>query len=144
MPNTEFRTTSVLFIDGNDADRTHFARKLKACSPDYAILEATDGDSGLRLYRSQRIDCVILELDFPDRSGFEILVHLVPIVRRPHVAVLVLTNNVYRGLWDLAKANGAYACLPKQYTSAEALDSSIRKAIATVGMLPKEDRHRSF
>jgi DNA-binding NarL/FixJ family response regulator len=81
---------------------------------------------------------------FPDRSGFEVLVDLVPIVRRPRVAVIVLTNNVYRGLWDLAKANGAYACLPKQYTSAEALDTTIRKAIAMVGMLPKEDRHRPF
>jgi hypothetical protein len=62
--DTEFYTTSVLFIDGNDADRTHFARKLKECSSDYAILEAPDGDSGLALYRSQRIDCVILELNF--------------------------------------------------------------------------------
>jgi DNA-binding NarL/FixJ family response regulator len=144
VPDTKFPTTSVLFIDANDADRTHFATKLKECSPDYAILEATDGDSGLRLYRSQRIDCVILELNFQDQSGFEVLVHLVPIVRRPQVAVIVLTNNVYRGLWDLAKANGAYACLPKQDTSGEALDNVIRRAIAMVGMLPKEDRHRPF
>ena len=96
MIDTEFPTTAVLFIDGNDADRTHFARKLKECSSDYAILEAPDGDSGLALYRSQRIDCVILELNFPDRSGFEVLVHFVPIVRRPHVAVIVLTKNAYR------------------------------------------------
>jgi hypothetical protein len=46
----------------------------------------------------------------------DILVHLVPIVPRTQVAVIVLTNNVYRGLWDLAKANGVYACLPKQDT----------------------------
>jgi CheY-like chemotaxis protein len=142
MSDTEFPRTSVLFIDGNDADRTHFATKLKECSPDYAILEATDGESGLALYRSQRIDCVILELNFQDRSGFEVLVHLIPIVRMPQVAVIVLTNNAYRGLWDLAKANGAYACLPKQFTSGEALDHVIQKAIAIVGMLPKEDRYR--
>ena len=82
MPDNEFPTTSVLFIDANDADRAHFASKLQGCFPGYSILEASDGESGLALYRSQRIDCVILELDFPDLSGFEVLVQLVPIARR--------------------------------------------------------------
>src|SRR5207344_3326511 len=91
--NSERPTTSVLFIDGNDSDRTFFADGLKSCSSDYLILEATDGESGLDLYRrSQRIDCVVLELDLPDRSGFEVLVTLVPIASRPNVAVIVLTR----------------------------------------------------
>jgi DNA-binding NarL/FixJ family response regulator len=135
-------TTSVLFIDANEADRKFFSEGLKCCSPDYRILEATDGESGLALYRSQRIDCVILELDFPDRSGFEVLVSLVPIVRRPTVAVVILTRLTHRGVWDLAKRNGAYACLVKAHTSDEKLDNVIQSAIAMVGMLPKEDRHR--
>ena len=134
--------TSVLFIDPNPCDRVHFAEVLQRCSPDYRILEAIDGDSGLALYRSQRIDCVILELDFPDRSGFEVLVNLVPLVRRPTVAVVVLTRLTHRGLWDLAKRNGAYACLVKAHTSGEALDRVIQSSIAVIGMLPKEDPYR--
>ena len=47
--NSELLTTSVLFIDGNAADRTYFAEGLKSCSSDYQILEATDGESGLDL-----------------------------------------------------------------------------------------------
>ncbi len=137
-------TTSVLFIDANDADRKFFAEGLKCESPGYRILEATDGESGLALYQSQRIDCVILELDFPDRSGFEVLVRLVPIATRPTVAVIILTRLTHRGLWELAKRNGAYACLIKEHTSCEALDNTIHSAIAMVGMLPKEDRYRPF
>jgi CheY-like chemotaxis protein len=140
--DTEFLTTSVLFIDANDADRTFFVEGLKGRSSDYRILEATDRDSGLALYRSQRIDCVILELDLQDQSGFEVLVHLVPIVRRPQVAVIVLAAVLPRGLWGLAKGNGAYACLIKQHTSCEELDKMIRCAIAWVGLLPKEARYR--
>ena len=97
---------------------------------------------GLALYRSQRIDCVILELDFPDRSGFEVFISLVPLVRRPTVAVVVLTRLTHRGLWDLAKRNGAYACLVKEDTSGEELDHVIQSAIAMIGALPKEDRYR--
>jgi DNA-binding NarL/FixJ family response regulator len=137
-------TTSVLFIDANDADRKFFSDGLKDHTPDYRILEAADGESRLTLYQSQRIDCVILELDFPDRSGFEVLVRLVPIARRPTVAVVILTRLTHRGLWDLAKGNGAYAYLIKEHTSCEALDNTIHSAIAMVGMLPKEDRYLPF
>ena len=61
---------STLHSDENAADRKFFAEGLKQYSPAYRIFEASDGESGLALYRSQRIDCVLLELNFPDQSGF--------------------------------------------------------------------------
>ena len=98
LPTPELPTTSILFIDGHDADRTAYADHLKRCSPDYEILEAADGHSGLIRYRSRKIDCVILEIDLPDTSGFRVLVELVPVARRPTVAVIVLTRLSNPGL----------------------------------------------
>jgi len=143
QPNLDPSTTSVLFIDGNDADRAYFAEGLKLCSPDYLILEARDGASGLEIYRrSSWIDCVVLELDLPDRSGFEVLIDLVPLVRRPNVPVIVLTRLTDRGVWTLAKRNGALACFVKQHMGYDALDRAIQNAVAFMGLLPKEDRYR--
>jgi hypothetical protein len=48
MPsNADLPTMSVLLIDGFDGDRRYFADQLKHCSPDYQIIEAADGKSGL-------------------------------------------------------------------------------------------------
>ena len=141
-PNSELPTTSVLLIDGSKDQRTHWAGQLKDCSADYEIVEAPDGQSGLALYRSRRIDCVVLELSLPDQSGFQTLVDLVPVASRPHVAVIVLTHITHRGVWELAKQNGAYACLAKKFTSGEDLDKAIQRAVAFVGQMPKEDRYR--
>ena len=134
--------TSVLLIDGDDTDRASYIKGLRHSSPDYHILEAADGRSGLALYRSQRIDCVVLELSLPDSSAFGVLVTLVPIVRRPNIAVIVLTRIADAGLWGLAKKNGAYACYLKKHTSSDDLERAIQRAIAFVGLLPKEDRYR--
>ena len=96
------------------------------------------------LYRSQRIDCVVLELSLPDQLGFQTLVNLVPMANRPQVAVVVLTDMTHRGVWELVKQNGAYVCLAKKFTSGEDLDKAIQRAIAFVGQIPKEDRYRAI
>lgn len=133
-------TTSVLFIDGNDTDRISFAAQLKNCSSDYDVIQATSGEDGLLLYRILRIDCVVLALELPDQSGLKVLVDLVPIASRPKVGVVMLTNRLQRGLGELARQNGAYACFIKQFTTGEDLDRAIQRAIAFVGQMPKEDR----
>ncbi|OAI45789.1 hypothetical protein AYO43_07555 [Nitrospira sp. SCGC AG-212-E16] len=130
-PNLEPLSTSVLLIDGFATDRVYFADQLKRCSFNYQVIEATDGHSGLDLYRSRRVDCVVLELALPDRSGFEVLENLVSIVRRPHVAVIALTHLIHHGVRELAKQKGAYTCLVKKFTSGEELDRAIQQAVSS-------------
>jgi len=135
-------TMTVLLIDGSANQRSYWADQLKRCSSNYQIVEASDGHSGLFLFRSQRIDCVVMDLSLPDRSGFELLPDLVPIPSKPTVAVLVLTLLGHRTLWELAKEYGAYACFHKKHTTGEDLDRAIRRAVAFVGWMPKGDRYR--
>jgi len=137
-----FLTTSVLIIDGSKNQRTYWADQLKRCSPGYVIVEASNGQLGLDLFRSRQIDCVVLELGLPDQSGFQTLVELVPIASRPQVAVIVLTHMPDRGISELATQHGAYACFVKRHTMGEDLDKAIKRAIAFVGQMPKEDRYR--
>jgi DNA-binding NarL/FixJ family response regulator len=87
---------------------------------------------------------VVLELSLPDQEGFKTLVELVPRASRPQIAVVVLTLMTHPGVWRLAKENGAYTCLAKEFTSGEDLDKAIQRAVAFVGQLPKEDRFRSI
>lgn len=141
--NSERPTTRILFIDGNANDRAIYAGGLRRCSSDYQIIEAADGQSGLDLYRrSQRIDCVVLELALQNRSGLTLLADFIPIPRKREVAVIVLTQHRYQGLLEIAKQKGAYACFLKDDTSSEDLDRAIRQAVAVVGRVPKVDRYR--
>jgi CheY-like chemotaxis protein len=141
-PNPEPLLTSVLLIDGSKTQRTYWADQLKRCSAGYEIVEASDGQPGLDLYRSRRFDCVVLELSLPDRSGIRTLMALVPRVTQPQIAVVVLTLMTQPGVWDLAKDNGAYVCLGKDFTRGEDVHRAIQRAVAFVGQLPKEDRYR--
>jgi CheY-like chemotaxis protein len=128
---SEMAVTTVLLIDDNDQDRKYWGEALKNYSPNYTVLEASSGQAGLELCESHRIDCVILDLDMPE-SGFHALFALISDRKRPEIAVVVLTHLPHPNLLEMAKNNGAQACLIKQTTSVEDLDNAIQKAVASV------------
>jgi CheY-like chemotaxis protein len=134
--------TSILLIDGSKTQRAYWADQLKSSSSDFQIIEAADGQSGLALFQSYQFDCVVLELSLPDRSGLEVLMKLIPNVSRPQVPVVVLTLMTSQGVWELAKENGAYACLHKHHTTGDDLDRAIQRAVAFVRQMPKEERQQ--
>ena len=135
---------SILLIDANHQDRQWCVQRLSLGSPNYQVFEAANGQSGLNIYRSCFIDCVVLELDLPDMSGFEVLRNLVPNAHRPEAAVIVLTRITNESLLEVAIRNGAQASLLKTQTSGDTLDKAILTAISTVGKVRQEpvaDRH---
>lgn len=81
--------------------------------------------------RNQNVDCVVLDLDMPE-SGFHVLLELVPDRRRPQVAVIVLTHLPHPNLFEMARHNGAQACLLKQSTTVQDLEHSVGEALAAV------------
>ena len=131
----QFPTNSLLLIDGSTNHRIYWADQLKRCSSDFQILEASDGQSGLALFRSQRIDCVLMDLALPDKPGFEVLADLVAFPAKPTVPVLVLTLLEHRTVWELAKQYGAYACFHKKHTTGEDLEKAIQRAVEFVAQV---------
>lgn len=128
----------ILFIDGNQKDRQDFAQRLQRCSRDFVVFHAATGRSGLTICERQFIDCVVLELVLPDRSGFEVLLKLVPRVRQPDTAVIILTRLSNHYLLAGAVKYGAQAAFYKTMASGNILHRAVLKAMATV----ERDRKR--
>ena len=122
---------TILLIDDDRKDRTYWASALRNCSQHYTVLEADSGESGFDLFRRHTVKCVVLDLDMPE-SGFFTLLHFIPDCERPQVAVVILTKLMQPTLLNLAKNNGAYACLVKDLCSPEDLAMTIQQAIAAV------------
>ncbi|OLU27340.1 hybrid sensor histidine kinase/response regulator [Pseudomonas sp. PA15(2017)] len=97
--NTDSR---VLIVDDNAATRYALRRRLERHG--YQVLEAGTGDDGLSLIRSEPIDALILDVNLPDMSGFDIVrtlraeprTALLPVI---HVsAASIQTGDIVTGL----------------------------------------------
>jgi PleD family two-component response regulator len=127
--------TTVLLIDDDSHYRDYYAQRLQTSVSNYDVVEATTGRSGLDICARQPIDCVVLEIDLPDISGFEVLAKLVLRAYHPEIAVIILTRLPNPFLLDLAIKNGAQVALQKTFGSGDLLAPSILKAISRVQVL---------
>lgn len=122
---------TILFIDDNEEDLKYWSDSLRQSSANYTVLESSNAAAGLDMCRGRSVDCVVLDLDMPE-SGFHVLLELIPDRQRPQVAVIILTHLPHPNLFDMAKHNGAQACLLKQSTTVQDLEQSIQEALAAV------------
>ena len=118
---------TILLIEDNQDDRQYWALLLRSQCPHYLVLEAADAKSGIDVCRQQRVDCVLLDLDLPQVSGFQVLLDLIPDRTAPQIAVIVLTRLSGSALHELAIENGAHASLIKDRTSVAMLDQAFKK-----------------
>ena len=124
---------TVLFIDNQSEDLGSWSNRLQKCSSRYAVVTLSSAEGALVLLRHQRVDCVVLDLDVPQSSGFELLLALIPDRQHHRIPVIVFTHLQNPALHRMTLENGAHACLVKEATSVQDLDNVIQHAIV---MLP--------
>jgi len=91
----------ILIVEDDRFLRELIAKKLK--NEGYEVLEAVDGEEGLKRIKEEKPDLVLLDLILPGMDGFEVLEKTKEDTETAHIAVIILSNlgqreEVERGL----------------------------------------------
>jgi DNA-binding NtrC family response regulator len=94
---------------------------------DYSTATAMDGETGIRMYREQQPDAVLLDLRLPTTNGIEVLKE----IRRMNgrAKVIIITGYPSPEVREEAMANGAFYFYEKSKDVGELLQA-VQKAIA--------------
>jgi DNA-binding NarL/FixJ family response regulator len=111
----------VLLIEDHFLARMALRSVLSAHPQIRIVGEACDGEAGLKEFRSQQPDVVVLDLRLPRISGFDLIVKLRG--ESPTARIVVLSN--YSGSEDIYRAvrSGAMAYLTKGASGEELLNA---------------------
>jgi len=98
------------------------------------IGEASDGETGITMYRTLRPDVVVLDLRLPRVSGFDVITE----IRKEFPAARIVVLSNYQGSEDVYRAvrSGAIGYLTKD-ASGEELLSAIQNADRNLRYLPR-------
>jgi CheY-like chemotaxis protein len=109
----------LLLVDDDPAERLSVAELLK--NGDVEILTAADGADALKLLSENSIDCVVLDLNLPDMSGFEILEYMSETRGLRDIPVVVFTGRELSNEEDLKIRELARTVIVKGVESPERL-----------------------
>jgi DNA-binding response OmpR family regulator len=117
----------ILFIEDESALQKTFRDVLE--KEGYEMISALDGESGLRLAKSQKPDLILLDLILPKKDGFEVLKELKEDEATKGIPVIVLTNLEDIESVEKAIELGATTYLVKAQYTLEEVIQKVKKAL---------------
>ena len=105
--NMETRKKCVLIVDDDAAVRQSVSKVLKGAG--YAVAAASDGEDAVVQFVPGQIDLVLLDLNLPLRSGWDVFERVT--TRYPFVPVIIITGMCNQ--YGTALAAGASALMEK-------------------------------
>jgi CheY-like chemotaxis protein len=124
---THQKSTKVLVVDDHEPSRDLFCEVLTSAG--YAVRAASDGIHAIRHMEETRFDVVLTDLSMPQMDGLELLTEIRD--RWPDSRVVLHSNLLTSWVAELARLEGAYACLPKAHNTTQLL-KTIASASSTV------------
>ncbi len=94
------KVKKILFVEDESALQKSFSDMLP--EEKYKVVSALDGETGLRLARTEEPDLVLLDLRLPRKDGFEVLKLLKEDKRTEDIPIIILTN--LEGAEDIQEA----------------------------------------
>ena len=117
----------ILFIEDESALQKTFGEILR--QEGYEMISALDGETGLRLAKSEKPDLILLDLILPKMPGFDVLKKLKEDNETKDIPVIVLTNLENIKDVDRAIELGATTYLVKAKYSLEEIVEKIKNAL---------------
>ena len=112
--------SSILIIDDDEQIRVFLRQVLEEAG--YVVIDAPNGQKGLRQFRQTPTDLVITDLLMPGKDGLEVTMALHR--ESPTVKIIVLTGGSGpRDFLDAAKLLGAHRTMKKPVAIAELLQA---------------------
>ncbi len=118
--------TTILHVEDNEFNRK-IVRDLLARTT-YRLVEANDGDAGLRMAFAESPDVVLVDIQLPKLSGLDLTRRLRADPRTAHVPIIAITSFALSGDDQRAREAGASHYLSKPYSPRELLNTIRRFA----------------
>jgi CheY-like chemotaxis protein len=108
---TQMDRKTVLLVEDNDDNRIVYAAILQHYG--FRVLEAVNGEEGVRLARSERPAAILMDISLPVLDGWRATAQLKGDAATSHIPIIALTAHALTMDRDKAKAVGCDGYLTK-------------------------------
>ena len=118
------KAKTVLIVE-DELDVRKFASRVLELEG-YGVLEAEDGERGMALVRSRKVDLILLDLRLPKRDGWSVLAEVKADETLSKIPVVIFTASAERQQREKVFSMGATAWLVKPLSAAHLRETVAR------------------
>lgn len=101
----------ILYIEDSPSNRLLVSRILLV--EGYEVIEAEDGIVGIDLAKQEHPDLILMDMNLPDRDGYELTREIRAIPELADIPVVAMTANVMHGDREKTLEAGCVGYIPK-------------------------------
>ncbi len=120
-------TKKILIIEDDQFLRELIAKKLT--QEGYEIVQAADGEEGLKQVKKTKPDLILLDLILPELDGFDVLTKIKQDNQVSHIPVIILSNLGQREDINRGMGLGAQDFLIKTYFTPTEIIEKIKEKL---------------
>jgi PAS domain S-box-containing protein len=86
--------TRILIVEDNRINMLLAKKMIKKIIPNCIIFEATDGKKAVKLYKKQKLDIILMDIQMPKKNGFETTIAIRNLGRSCATPIIALTAGI--------------------------------------------------
>ena len=127
------KTQKILIIDDEEVSR--YLLKGIILKHQFNLLEASEGNTGIKLARLEQPDCIFLDLEIPDINGFEVIKQLEADEACANIPVIINTSRLLNEEEERYLSEQTLAIIPKESLSGEKGKAMVKDALLKAGLV---------
>jgi signal transduction histidine kinase/ActR/RegA family two-component response regulator len=87
----------ILVVEDNKINMLLVKTLLKSILPGCSILEASDGKKAIKLYKKEKLDLILMDIQMPHKNGYETTAEIKQLKKYNNIPIIALTAGIMMG-----------------------------------------------
>ena len=88
---------TILVVEDNKINMLLVKTLLKSILPGCTILEASDGKKAIELYKKEKLDLILMDIQMPHKNGYETTIEIKQLKKYNNIPIIALTAGIMIG-----------------------------------------------
>lgn len=95
--NKNLSNKKILVVEDNKINMLLVKTLLKLILPGITVLEASDGLKAIKLYKKEKLDLILMDIQMPHKNGYETTAEIKQLKKYNNIPIIALTAGIMQG-----------------------------------------------
>lgn len=115
---------NILIVEDNKINMLLAKTLLKSILPGCTVFEASDGEKAIKLYKKEKLDLILMDIQMPYKNGYETTAEIKQLKKYNNIPIIALTAGIMLGEEEKCLESGM-----DDYVSKPIIRSSLEKVL---------------